>query len=98
MLNVAIYSLASMFWPDDVELALSLLEAFSGIGMILGPIVGSAVYTWFGFKLTFFVFGSTLVPIAILSACFFARRLSREIDIDDSYKQLEEVVSTHESQ
>lgn len=89
MLNVAIYSLASMFWPEDVEMALSLLEAFSGIGMILGPIVGSGVYTWFGFKLSFFVFGASLLPIAFLTACFFARRLAREVDPeDDEYKML----------
>ena len=78
LLNVSCYSLASMWWPNDVEMALSLLEACSGIGMILGPIVGSAVYTILGFRLSFFVLGGLLIPVAFLTYCFFIRRLKRQ--------------------
>lgn len=67
-----------MWWPNDVEMALSLLEACSGIGMILGPIVGSAVYTILGFRMSFFVLGGLLVPVAFLTYCFFIRRLKRQ--------------------
>ena len=67
-----------MWWPNDVEMALSLLEACSGIGMILGPIVGSAVYTILGFRMSFFALGGMLVPVAFLTYCFFIRRLKRQ--------------------
>jgi len=77
LLNVSCYSLASMWWPNDVEMALSLLEACSGIGMILGPIVGSAIYTGLGFKFSFYLLGASLVPIAFATYCFFLRRIKR---------------------
>ena len=41
------------------------MEAFTGIGLILGPIIGSVLYTFLGFSKTFFVFGSLFVIISL---------------------------------
>ena len=45
--------------------------------MILGPIIGSAVYTVLGFRMSFFVLGGMLLPVAFITYCFFVRRLKR---------------------
>ena len=38
----------------------------TGIGLILGPLLGSALYTFLGFEKTFFVYGGLEVLLAIL--------------------------------
>ena len=52
ILNTSSYSFASLIYPDKekLESAISMLEATSGIGLILGPIIGSSIYTQVGFK------------------------------------------------
>ena len=38
----------------------------AGVGLILGPLIGSALYTFLGFEKTFFVWGGLEVLLAIL--------------------------------
>ena len=57
-----------------------MLEAMSGIGLILGPILGSVVYTFVGFELTFLILGVCLIPISFMINCA----------ITDKYNQVKE--------
>ena len=91
MLNVSIYSFASLIWPEDVESQISKLEAMSGIGLILGPIMGSIVYTFAGFKLSFFIFGACLIPVTFAAYYYLARKQREQtaftaVDSDDFQK------------
>ena len=54
-----------------------MLEAMSGIGLILGPIVGSSIYTAVGFKYTFFILGAACIPFAVLIYCLLLRKLNQ---------------------
>lgn len=48
-----------------------LVEAMTGLGLIVGPIIGSALYSAFGYKQTFFIYGSFLVFLSIvIKICF----------------------------
>ena len=38
----------------------------AGLGLIVGPIIGSALYSFLGFELTFFVYGGVEVLLAII--------------------------------
>ena len=42
------------------------VEAMTGFGLIVGPIIGSGLYSLFGFKHTFFVYGGFLVILALV--------------------------------
>ena len=55
-------------FPDNVATMLAILESFFGIGMIMGPIVGGALYDVGGFLLPFVSLGSVLVCAAIFCA------------------------------
>ena len=46
-------------FPDNVATMFAILETFFGIGMILGPTIGGALYELGGFTLPFAVLGST---------------------------------------
>jgi len=41
------------------------LEAAVGLGVIMGPLIGSALYTQFGFRMTFAYYGSFFLVFAI---------------------------------
>ncbi len=74
-LNIATYSMASLFWPAKAEQAIAMLEAFGGIGLILGPIIGSAFYSGMGFKLSFFSLGLLQIPLAFGTYFYIAEKL-----------------------
>lgn len=42
------------------------VEAMTGVGLIVGPIIGSALYSSFGYSSTFFIYGSFLVFLALV--------------------------------
>ena len=42
------------------------MEIVGGAGAMVGPVIGSFIYSAVGFKTTFFIFGAVLTPFAIL--------------------------------
>lgn len=75
LLNTSAYSFASLLFPnkEKLESAIQMLEATSGIGLILGPIIGSSIYTQVGFKNTFRFLGAAMVPLGIILNCIFLK-------------------------
>ena len=67
--NTAVYSFCAQAYPDDVEKSISIMEGVTGIGFMLGPILGSYIYHWIGFSKTYFCAGLMLVPIVFLICC-----------------------------
>lgn len=60
------YAIVSMTFPDEQEKYIALIETAVGVGLILGPVMGSSIYAFFGFSATFFLIGSVfliLTPI-----------------------------------
>ena len=47
------------------------VEAMTGLGLIVGPIIGSTLYSFFGYSYTFFIYGAFLVFLAALIKCNF---------------------------
>ena len=95
ILNISAYSFASLIWSENVETVIAMLEAMSGIGLILGPISGSLIYTFLGFKLSFVILGLSLLPLAFLASFFLQRRLERHLihKMQENRQQIERVVS-----
>ena len=60
------YTIATNDFPEKQERLIGLLEAMAGLGLIVGPIIGSALYSFLGFELTFFVYGGVEVLLAIV--------------------------------
>ena len=76
-MNTSSYSFVSLIYPEKekLESAISMLESTSGIGLILGPIIGSSIYTAVGFKGTFVILGAILIPLAIMINCCLISKL-----------------------
>ena len=52
------------------------LETFFGLGLIVGPMVGGALYAAGGYYLPFVVLGSALLTTALLTACVLPKHVS----------------------
>jgi len=55
------FSAIAKEFPDNVATMFAVLELFFGIGMIIGPMIGGALYTLGGFTLPFDIMGSLLL-------------------------------------
>ncbi|XP_061173558.1 MFS-type transporter SLC18B1-like [Saccostrea echinata] len=70
MFLTASFAIIATVFPDNVATVFSVLETFSGLGMIAGPAVGGALYQLGGFGLPFFVVGSITVLNGVLGHFF----------------------------
>lgn len=63
----ASFAIIAKEFPDNVATTFASLETFFGLGLIVGPTVGGALYQLGGYTLPFAVMGSALFLSAILS-------------------------------
>ena len=59
------------------------VEAMTGLGLIVGPIVGSALYSFFGYSNTFYIYGSFLVFLACVIKCNFPEKSNNDDRLSD---------------
>lgn len=69
MINTSAYSFAAQAYGENIGKYVSLFEGFVGIGITMGPIIGSLVYAFMGFSKTFFIFGALMAPASLLVVC-----------------------------
>ena len=60
------YTIATNDFPEKQERVIGLLEAMAGLGLIVGPIIGSVLYSFLGFEKTFFVYGGIELVLAVI--------------------------------
>ena len=65
MIQTTIYSICTNFYPDKKEALVGYLEAVTGVGLILGPLIGSFLYSYGGFSFTFYAFGSLFIVFSM---------------------------------
>ncbi len=63
-------------FPDKVGSLISLQQAFTNLGMLSGPIMGSYLFLWGGFKCPFFVLGLTLITLTLVTQLSVKKDLS----------------------
>eukprot|EP00344_Euplotes_crassus_P004222 CAMPEP_0196996980 /NCGR_PEP_ID=MMETSP1380-20130617/2738_1 /TAXON_ID=5936 /ORGANISM="Euplotes crassus, Strain CT5" /LENGTH=358 /DNA_ID=CAMNT_0042413105 /DNA_START=379 /DNA_END=1455 /DNA_ORIENTATION=+ len=66
-----------MTFPDEQEKYIALIETAVGVGLILGPVIGSSIYAFFGFSPTFFVIGIIFLFLTPLLYCLIPNSIDR---------------------
>ena len=51
------YSISTNFYPDNKESMVGYIEAVTGVGLIMGPLIGSFLFAIGGYKFIFYSFG-----------------------------------------
>ncbi|GFQ98152.1 MFS-type transporter SLC18B1 [Trichonephila clavata] len=65
-LRTALYTIIASQFPDGIGTTFAVLETFIGVGMIVGPTVGGALYDLGGYGLPFYVVGTVVILDAIV--------------------------------
>ena len=55
------YSISTNFYPENKETMIGYIEAVTGIGFILGPLLGSLLFYIGGYRFIFFSVGILFV-------------------------------------
>ncbi|CAG7821702.1 unnamed protein product, partial [Allacma fusca] len=63
----ASFAIIAAEFPESVATTFASLETFFGLGLIVGPTVGGALYQKGGFTLPFVVMGGLLLVVAVLT-------------------------------
>jgi MFS family permease len=58
--------IATNDYPECKEHLIGYIEATMGVGLILGPLLGSLLYASFGFKMTFYIYGVGLCVFGLV--------------------------------
>ncbi|XP_056001783.1 MFS-type transporter SLC18B1-like [Ostrea edulis] len=74
MLLTASFAIVANVFPDNVATVLGMLQTSSGLGVIVGPSVGGALYEVGGFGLPFFVVGS-ITMLNVIVGYFLIERI-----------------------
>ena len=53
------------------------IEAVTGIGMIIGPLLGSLLYSFGGYTFTFYCFGSIFLFFGLFVRIIFPRNIDK---------------------
>ncbi|KAL5014839.1 hypothetical protein ScPMuIL_009109 [Solemya velum] len=62
----ASFAIVAHAFPDHVSTVFGTLETFAGLGFMIGPPIGGALYEAGGYGLPFFVMGGTLITVACI--------------------------------
>ena len=58
MVQTTMYSISTNFFPNHKDAMIGYIEAVTGVGLIIGPLVGSALYSIGGYRFAFCVYGA----------------------------------------
>lgn len=70
-IQTTMYSISTNFFPDHKDAMIGLIEAVTGVGLILGPLIGSALYAIGGYLFIFYSFGSLFIFFSLFVKCIF---------------------------
>jgi len=76
----ASFSIIAKEFPDNVGATFAALETCFGLGLIVGPTVGGALYEIGGYTLPFVCMGSVLLVAATITACLLPSSDSSEAE------------------
>lgn len=93
------YAIVAMTFPDEQEKYIALIETAVGVGLILGPVLGSAIYAFSGFSMTFFIIGGVFLWQTPMLFCLIPNSINKtdhdvETGIEKLLHQYEETHST----
>ena len=78
------YSICTNFFPENKDTMVGYIEAVTGVGLILGPLIGSFLYEIGGYRFIFFSFGSLFVFASFFIKMVLGENIDRMGDIKDT--------------
>jgi MFS family permease len=84
------YSISTNFYPENKESMVGFIEAVTGVGLIMGPLIGSFLYAVGGYRFIFFSFGSLFVIASFFIKVIFPSTIDNiGVDAEDNSSEKE---------
>jgi MFS family permease len=84
------YSISTNFYPENKESMVGFIEAVTGVGLIMGPLIGSFLYAVGGYRFIFFSFGSLFVIASFFIKGIFPSTIDNiGVDAEDNSSEKE---------
>ena len=87
------------YFPDNKEEMIGYIEAFQGMGLISGPLIGSLLYSIGGYKFIFFTMGILFVSSSLFIKTIFGPEIDTDNNqnVDNDYTNANSGVQTSEN-
>ena len=83
MINTAVYSVLSSAFPTTREKILGYAETASGVGLMLGPIIGGTLNTLLNYLSAYLIFTAMLTINGIITFIFMPNSLNESPEITE---------------
>ena len=60
MVATSAYSIVSIEFPDQREVYIGYCQTAVGLGLLMGPVIGTTIYGFAGYQLTFYILAAIL--------------------------------------
>ena len=93
MIQTTTYSVSMNFFPDHKESMIGYIEAVTGIGLIMGPLLGSVLYSLGGYDFIFYSFGGFFLLISFFVKLLFSAEIDGDAQtnsVDDDFLKVPE--------
>jgi MFS family permease len=84
MIQTACYAIITFSFSDNREKYLGYAEAFTGIGLMLGPVIGGVFYSFFGYFGCFACFSGVILLSMLVSLMITPNALNKNTDIEEA--------------
>lgn len=69
------YSICANFFPDHKDAMVGYIEAVTGVGLCLGPLLGSVLYSYGGYNGIMYTFGTLLIIASLFIKIVFPAKV-----------------------
>ena len=76
ILNVTLFSVVSIEWPENNEVYQGFMQLALGFGLLMGPVISTIVARWFKYIGTLFFFAVVILIIGLICSAILPERLN----------------------
>ena len=83
LIHTTMYSISANSFPDQKEIVIGYVTSVCGLGLFIGPILGSALFSFGGYMFIFYAIGSVFIITSTFTSYLF------NDEVNDSQEQVE---------
>ena len=83
MVATSAYSIVAIEFPQQREIYIGYVQTAVGLGLLLGPVIGTIIYSFAGYEGTFYILSGVLTCSLLITTFFLPSRLNKSAKVDE---------------
>lgn len=84
MVATSAYSIVSMEFPNQREVYIGYCQTAVGLGLLLGPVIGTTIYKFAHYEATFYILAGVLSCSLITAIFLLPARINRSVQVNEA--------------